>query len=683
MPLVATCPEQADALCAAVRAGLSPLRVEPPIRLNEWMIEHFHMAEESSQTTGKWTPFFYQVALCDWLDDDNIEEFSWQKCARVGYTKLLLGVLAYEARHRRRNQALWQPTDDDRDSFVKTELEPMLRDVDALREVFPLFMMKSKDNTLLMKRFLGSVLHTLGAKSSKNFRRITVAGANIDEIDGMDQSVEGAGPADKLAWKRTEGALYRKMRVGSTPRIKGMSAIERRVNAADAVMTCMVECPSCGAEHPLVFGSPKERHGFKWDKRAPETVRHVCPHCEHELGEQQFRAIAPTTWTWISECGTYRYGRDRTWRFHATGERCRPPRHVGVRSIWTAYSPQVDWPTIVREGLEAVDAKRKGDVGLLVSFKNETLAQTYEDEDADKVEAHELARRCDREPEPYSQFQAPRGVLMVVVSADTQDNRWEIKWWGIGRDDERWVIAYDVKFGNPAEEAEWDRMYAEVMAVPIEHASGAILKPAAFSVDAMGHFTHQAYAFVRRHYGKRVFAIRGEPKPGGPIKGKAYPQDVNYRGKVIKNGVQLWYIGTQTAKDLVFGRLTKVTTPGPGYIHFPRGLPDEYYKGLTSEKRVLVKTARGYVTTWVKPTSTTRNEPWDTMIYCEHLVYMLDLHRYNKTQWSKLEDSLTPDLFGAKAAALPAPVDAAQDPIPAPLVAAAKKPQPQKFTRQW
>jgi phage terminase large subunit GpA-like protein len=178
----------------------------------------------------------------------------------------------------------------------------------------------------------------------------------------------------------------------------------------------------------------------------------------------------------------------------------------------------------------------------------------------------------------------------------------------------------------------------------------------------MGHFTHQAYAFVRRHHGKRVFAIRGEPKPGGPIKGKAYPQDVNYRGKIIKNGVQLWYIGTQTAKDLVFGRLTKVTTPGPGYIHFPRGLPDDYYKGLTSEKRVLVKTARGYVTTWVKPTSTTRNEPWDTMIYCEHLVYMLDLHRYTKTQWARLEDSLTPDLFGAKAAALPAPVDAPQSP---------------------
>jgi hypothetical protein len=38
---------------------------------------------------------------------------------------------AYTAQHQRRNQGLWLPKDGDRDDFVKTDLDPMLRDVDA------------------------------------------------------------------------------------------------------------------------------------------------------------------------------------------------------------------------------------------------------------------------------------------------------------------------------------------------------------------------------------------------------------------------------------------------------------------------------------------------------------------------------------------------------------------------
>ena len=50
---------------------------------------------------------------------------------------MFLALLCYNAHHRRRNQAVWQPTDDDRDEFVKTELEPVLRDVEVMRDVFP------------------------------------------------------------------------------------------------------------------------------------------------------------------------------------------------------------------------------------------------------------------------------------------------------------------------------------------------------------------------------------------------------------------------------------------------------------------------------------------------------------------------------------------------------------------
>jgi hypothetical protein len=46
----------------------------------------------------------------------------------VGYTKMITAFVCYNIAHRRRKQALWQPTDDDRDNYVKTEIDPLRPD---------------------------------------------------------------------------------------------------------------------------------------------------------------------------------------------------------------------------------------------------------------------------------------------------------------------------------------------------------------------------------------------------------------------------------------------------------------------------------------------------------------------------------------------------------------------------
>ena len=50
-----------------------------------------------------------------------------------------------------------------------------------------------------------------------------------------------------------------------------------------------------------------------------------------------------------------------------------------------------------------------------------------------------------------------------------------------------------------------------------------------------------------------------------PIKGRGSMVDVNDKGKIIRKGVKLWHVGTDTAKDLFFGRL-KVLEAGPGRV---------------------------------------------------------------------------------------------------------------------
>jgi phage terminase large subunit GpA-like protein len=156
----------------------------------------------------------------------------------------------------------------------------------------------------------------------------------------------------------------------------------------------------------------------------------------------------------------------------------------------------------------------------------------------------------------------------------------------------------------------------------------------------MGHFTHQAYNFCRTRERRRVFAVRGDPQPSKMVKGKATIQDVNWQGKVLKRGVRLWYVGTDTAKDLIYGRLL-VTQPGPGYVHFSRDLPPQFYNQLTAEARMPTRTARGVEFKWVNP-KRARNEVLDCTVYalfCTHALACTrtptTCGRASKRRWSR------------------------------------------------
>ena len=118
--------ETLAAIQRAVALGLSSLRAEVFQTLSEWAADHFKLAGESSHQKGGWIAWSFQVGILDFMSDDRIEELDVMKSKRVGYTKMITAFVAYNIAHRRRKQALWQPTDDDRDSYVKSEIDPIL-----------------------------------------------------------------------------------------------------------------------------------------------------------------------------------------------------------------------------------------------------------------------------------------------------------------------------------------------------------------------------------------------------------------------------------------------------------------------------------------------------------------------------------------------------------------------------
>lgn len=616
----------------AIKRGLLTLEAAAPLRLSEWASLHFYLSAESSYVEQRWVAFPYQTNMMDCMSNDEVMEVAIKKSARVGYTKMMLAAIGYFAEHKRRNQAVWQPTDDDSDDFVKTEIDPMLRDVKAMQRVFPEYMSRHRNNTLRQKTFLGSMLHLRGGKAAKNYRRLSVDVAHLDELDGFDTDIEKEGSPVTLSRKRIEGATFPKQILGSTPKLKHFSLIEAREQQAERRYRFKIPCPQCGVMHELRWGGKDENYGFKWINNDPETVAHVCTDC----GSAYVQADYLGAWKqgkWVDQHGGYI---DEIGKFFDVENNViASPRSVGFH-IWTAYSPMTSWSQIVREFMSAQAKAKAGDKSELKTFVNTTLGETWEEE-VEHTDQHVLMTRA----EPYPLRNIPIGCLILTAGVDVQGDRFEITVWGWGRGEEMWLIDYTILAANPADERDWLKLEA-YLDTKFQHASGQMLRIEASAIDTGGHFTHQVYDFCRTRAAKRILAIKGDTRQGSPVKGKASMQDINWRGRIIKNGVKLWMVGTDTAKDLLHGRL-KVTQSGPGRVHFSSELPAEFYAQLTAEVRVLQKTSSGEQYRWVKRQQ--RNEVLDCTVYAMFAAHALDLHRFTDKMWQKLNDAVQPATF--------------------------------------
>lgn len=626
------------ALARPLAEGLAAFAVPEPLTLDEWARIHFYLSAESSYVEQRWTPWPFQRAIMASMSNDDIREVDLMKSARVGYTKMLLADIGYTAHHRRRNQIIWQPTDDDATEFVKTELEPMLRDVAAMREVFPAYLQRHKDNTLQAKKFLGSIAHIKGGKAAKNYRRISADTAYLDELDAFDGDIEKEGDPVTLATKRIEGATFPKLITGSTPKLKGFSLIEARATLADKQFRYAIPCPHCHEYHPLTWGGKDEPHGLKWRKNEdgtpdPASARHLCPHCAVLIDQGDYLRI------W--EHGRYQAD-DGTTLDHAglfhdpAGQPVPPPTHIAFVDVWTAYSPAASWPTIVREFIAAHAKAQEGDPSKLKAFWNTTLGRTWEG-DIEKTEASELVNRA----EPFPLHILPRGCLLLLAGIDTQDNRLEVQVWGYGRGSEMWTIDSQVFFGNPSEEPVWQELEEFLFETEYRHVSGALVKIHASAIDSGGHHTQAVYDFSLRHKARRVFAIKGRSGAEKHIKDGAGPVDIDYRGRRKKRGLILWHVGTNHAKDLIHARL-EITRPGPGYIHLSQDLSREWFEQLAGEARATQRTPTGTISRWTPLRK--RVEVLDCTVYATWLEYHLELNRKPARFWSDLENKIQPEI---------------------------------------
>lgn len=669
--------ETAAAIKAAVRRGLDGLKAEPRQRLADWAAQFFVMAGESSQQKGGWLAWVFQIGMMDFMSDDRIEDLYIVKSKRVGYTKMVTAFVAYCVAHLRRNLALWQPTDDDRDSYVKSEIDPVLDQIEAVRTARKV---GGKDtDTIKLKQFRNSVVHLLGGKAARAYRRITVAVAILDEWSKFDARIEKTGDAKGLAKGRLEGAPYPKFIGGTTPLLKGIDQAETACELADGMVRFHIDCPHCGLDHPLTWGGKDKAHGFKWEPGKPETVRHVCPHCRQSITQADYlKQCTPADgqWTlgaWVCSKTGKRYGADRTWR-DDKGMPCKPPASLGLH-VWSAYSPQRSWPSIVKEFLEAMAASAKGDHGPLQLFFNETLGETWELK-GERSDDHALQARAKAEGLPIGAV--PKGALVLTAGVDVQRDRWEIGVWGWARGLESWTIDHAVIEGNPASEEDWQRVTAYLQRRYPQAWHGGSLGLSAISIDSSDQ-TQDVYNWVRKHQHALPLlrAVKGSSEEHKPVLMPASSVEVNWKGQKWPGGLKLWSIGVDTAKDLLLGQLA-IEQPGPGHVHMAADLQREWFEQLTSEQRVLAKVNGKDTYRWVKRRP--RNEVLDCRNYALHAAMGLGLHQFTDKRWQQIEAAVQPpeDLFTSGAVAAPAPAaeQVINQPKPTTKTTPARRPAP-------
>ncbi|WP_460803430.1 phage terminase large subunit family protein [Microbulbifer agarilyticus] len=582
---------QTRAIKQELRAALRVLRRPEPLPMAEWADKYFYLSAESSYTQGRWKTEPFQLPVLNAMGNDDIVEVNWKKSARVGYTKCITVALAYYAEHKQRNQMLWQPSDAAAEDFMKQHAEPTIRDVPPLLKMAPWYGRKHRDNTINYKRFTNSRQWFIrGGKSAKNYREKSVDVVYYDELSSFDADIEKEGPPTVIGDKRIEGSAFPKSIRGSTPKLKGECQLSKAADEADEFFYRHVPCPHCGEHQVLEWGGPDVPYGIKWDSE--ETVLQAYYVCKHHGCVIEQRDLAA-----MDAAGEYRSQSGMVTRdgltFTRDGKKVDPPLSVSFH-IWAAYSPWTTWGKIARDFLRA-----KGDPIKLKGWVNTTLGEEWE-EAGERVEAHHLYMRREHYP-----AQIPQSACVIVAGVDVQDDRLECSAWAFGgeRGTESWLVEHEIFMGDPGRWELWQRL-TDWRLKTFDHQSGARLRIAATAIDTGGHFTDMVYKYAKENGAQRVFAIKGSSQPGAPLVGRP--------SKNNKGNVNLFSIGTDTAKEMILGRL-QINEPGAGYVHFPVEIDREYCEQMTAEKRVPVRRNGRTVHTFkqMRP----RNEALDCYVY--------------------------------------------------------------------
>lgn len=548
----------------------------PPknLKISDWADSYRRLSPEASAESGIWrtdrAP--YQREIMDSFNDPDIQRIVFMKSAQVGATEVLLNVIGYYIDQDPAPMLIMQPTLQMAQTFSKDRLSTMIRDTDKIRNSVADPRSRDSGNTVLSKKFAGGNLNIVGSNSASGLASRPIRIVLADEVDRYEASAGSEGDPISLATKRTTTFWNKKIYMCSTPTIKGLSRIETAFEESDK-RYYHVPCPECNVKQVLKWKN------VVWEEDKPETANYACGECGAVIDESKKQWMLKHG-EWIASAP-----KSDTAGFHISE----------LYSVWST------WADMAKSFLEA-----KKNPEMLKTWINTALGESWE-EQGEAVEYDTLlARRLN-----YDYSTIPEDVLVLTAGVDTQKDRLELQLVGWGKNYEAWVCDYKIFWGDPNAMNVWNDLDA-YLKKRFKTESERSIPISCCTIDSGGHHTNMVYQFTKPRQARRIFAVKGLSVAGKPI--------ANRPSYVGKNKAALYGIGTDSAKEAIFARLS--TEPDTTTLHFCSDLDEEYFKQLTAEKRI-TKFVRGRKTlAWkqVRP----RNEALDTLVYNFAAIYILN-----------------------------------------------------------
>jgi phage terminase large subunit GpA-like protein len=586
----------------AFSEGLMPA---DPMTVDQWADRHRVLSTKGSAEPGPWrtdrTPYLREPLQC--LSPSS----PWRRVvlmfgSQMGKTEVVLNWLGAIIHLWPAPTLLVQPTLDMAKRLNRQRLEPLLRETPVLSDLIAPARARDSGNTMFLKEFRGGLFVLTGANSGSGLQSMPAAYLLADEVSSYPFEADDKGDPLENAEARTSTFPMGKVLITSTPGTRGMCRITSEYETRSDRRLLAVLMPCCGSLEVLRW-----REHMKWDRPDGEVFAQ-CPACGERVSEHhKTTMLAGAAWQATAK------GDGITAGFHLPG--------------WYAPAGWTSWEQIRDEFLRA-----KTDPLLLKGWVNKRAAEAWEDEAVAVINAEGLMARA--QSETFSSGTCPEGAVLLLMAVDTQDTWLETTVWGFGRGEEMWRIWHQKVEGSPAEDDAWEQIDSiRRTEWPME--GGGTLTVRHCGVDTGGHFTQEAYEYCRQRAREGVVALKGSSTKAAPALGKGSRVDVNARGQTIKKGLTLYQVGGDTLKRTIYARLKK-DAPGPGAIHLPNDVTEEYLQGLTCE-RLVPKMVKGFqVLGWENP-SGARNEPLDLTVYSLAILELVK-RRYSRASfWDQLE----------------------------------------------
>lgn len=567
--------------------------IRPPERLpfSQWLPKNIKLVD-GPQAGEFWNADGapYLPGIADFLSDDHpCNLVTVRKSQQSGASILALAWCLYVADREPANMLYGVPGIDALKAINNTKLQPLTEEFHKTVKrtvILPQMSRSGAGSTTYEKKFAGGYLALGNANSVMDFSMITVRKGVKDEVSKW-QDIPGFGDPEKLFFGRFTAHRrikdYKIFEI-STPEVdsgddngdaEGHCRIDRSFRSSDQrYWHCL--CPDCGQLFVHKF------ENLLIDVKHPHRTVYQCD-CGYQLTEAD-RVVAVRNGCWIAT---------------AEGEGRHPGFHIDA-----FISMMMSYEAIAEDYIAAkTEIEKKAFFNLVLG-----LPYKYGGDAPDHV------RLLERRELDLVRGHVPARGLMLTAFADVQMRGIWLLIQAHAPNREKWIVDalyIDGDTSNPNGEA-FEALRKETIDREFPDAFGGYRKIDALGVDS-GYRSHIVYAWVRSRQRVHpitghdvVLATKGLKGWGRPAIGQPKLQDISLGGKIIREGVKLWGVGTWPLKashytDLHTERLPDQLAYPDGYCHHGHWLDDVFFKQITAERLQDIR-FRGRVTgrEWVK-----------------------------------------------------------------------------------